>query len=91
MSTPYEAHRLRCVAAAEAWERAAETARLVGDFSRAYSCSQNAIRLRWLEEPDPDLEALFNAAAAPAVTLPAGLEEGDVIRIRAAGTVIPRE
>lgn len=58
--TPYQQHQLECVAAAEKWERAAETARLAGNLSLAYSCSNNAIRLRWLAAPDPDVEALFN-------------------------------
>jgi len=61
--SPYEAHRLQSIAAAEAWERAAETARSAGKLSLANACSQNAIRLRWLAEPDPDVEALFNASA----------------------------
>lgn len=61
--SPYQKHQLECVAAAEAWERAAETARTAGNLSLAYSCSNNAIRLRWLATPDPEVEALFNSEA----------------------------
>ena len=60
--TAYEHHRLQCIAAAEAWERAAETARTVGKLILAGNCAENAKRLRWLAEPDEEVAALFDAA-----------------------------
>lgn len=63
MRSLYQTHLLRCVAAAEAWERAAETARRAGNLTLAHSCSENAIRMRWLAEPDSDVEQLFNDSA----------------------------
>lgn len=52
-------YRLRLIAAAEAWERAAETARLAGNFNAAAVLSDRARRNRWLAEPDPELDELF--------------------------------
>lgn len=58
--SPYDRHRQECESWAWAWERAAENARLSGDLGLAYSCSQLAIKCRYLAEPDPDVEAIFN-------------------------------
>ncbi len=59
----YAEFRLEMVAAAEAWERAAETARLAGKLALAHALSENAVRCHYLAEPDPDAEKLFDEAA----------------------------
>jgi len=58
----YEFHRLRCLAAAEVWERAAETARAAGNFLTSRACTEYAVRMRYLAEPDEAVRSLFNAA-----------------------------
>lgn len=60
--TAYERLVRDCIAAAEAWERAAEMARQAGNLGDAYTCSNNAIRLRWLADPSNEVAELYNLA-----------------------------
>lgn len=58
--TPYQVQQAQCLALAEQWERAAETARVVGEFELARQCTEHSVHYRWLAGEDQDVHDLFN-------------------------------
>lgn len=61
--TPYERFCRQQERWAELWEHVAEVARTVGNLELAHSSADLATKLRYLAEPDPDVEEAFNRAA----------------------------